>query len=730
MMVPSRRTTWLLAFFLSLMPVAAQLNVATYQYDSTRAGVNSHETLLTPANVNSSGFGKIATLPSDGAVYAQPLYLSGVDMGAAGIHNVLFVASEHDTVYAYDADTVSPTPLWQKSFLNPSAGVTTIPSADTNCGHIVPEIGISSTPVIDTASGTLYVAASTLESGNFVHRLHALDVATGAEKSGSPVTIQASVAGTGDGGSTVTFDPRNYKQRIGLLLVNGVVYLGFSSHCDLNTYHGWLLGYDAHTLQQVAAFNTTPNGEAAAIWQGGAAPAADSNGNIYVVSGNGTFDGQTNFGESFLKLSGSGSLSVLDYFTPYNFADLNTQDLDVGSSGAVLLPDQPGAHPHLMIGGGKQGRIYVIDRDSLGRGPVSGDAQIVSSTQVSPLYGSGAFFNGTFYMCLGGDYLRAYPLVNGALGTPAIGKFSYDSPGCVPTISANGAANGIIWTADRSNTLRAYDASDITHELYDTTMNAARDAFGTFVKYSPPMVASGRVYAGTQNSVAVYGLLGSAAPLAVSNAASGQASVAAPGSLIAIKGTALAQAMASATGFPLPSSLGGASVTIGGIPAPLLYVSPGQINAQVPYETPAGTSNVSVANAGASTITIQNVAPGLFLLGSGRAAVVNDTGAVNSSTQPASAGSYIAAYMTGLGAVTNAVATGQPAPSAPLSQTTAGVSATIGGETAQVVFAGLAPGYAGVYQVNILVPQLAPGDYPLVISAGGVASNSGTVSVH
>ncbi|MBZ5605068.1 MAG: hypothetical protein LAO79_22450, partial [Acidobacteriia bacterium] len=619
-----------LLWFAIAAHAAAQVNVLTYQYDATRAGVNSQETQLTPATVNSAQFGRIATFPADGVVYAEPLYLAGVDMGASGIHNVVFVATEHDSVYAYDADSGSSSPLWQTNFL--SSDVTTIPASETGCGHIVPEIGISSTPVIDASTGTLYVVASTKESGDYVHRLHALDVSTGTEKSGSPVVIQGSVPGSGDGGSTVAFVPRNYKQRIGLLLANGTVYIGFSSHCDLGNYHGWLFGYDARTLQQSAVFNASPNGDGAAIWQGGAAPAADAAGNVYAVSGNGSFDGQTNFGESYLKFS--PSLNLLDFFTPFNYADLNNKDLDVGSAGVVLLPDQPGPHPHLMIGGGKQGRVYVIDRDNLGKSSSSSDSQIVSSTQVSPFYGNGAFFNGTFYMCLNGDFLRAYPLVNNALGSPAISKFNVASPGCVPSISANGATGGIVWTLDRNNVLRAFDANDVTRELYDSNMNSSRDALGSAVKYSVPMVANARVYAGTQDSVAVYGLLTSPAPLAVTNAASGQSSIAAPGSLIAIKGTSLAQSTQSASGFPLPTTLAGASVTINGTPAPLLYASSGQINAQVPFEISPGSVTVAVNTGSSSTLTIRAVAPGLFLSCGGQAAVVNDSGSVNSPDQP------------------------------------------------------------------------------------------------
>lgn len=755
------RTGGALAVLLAMAgPLPSQVNVLTYQYDLARSGANLSETILKPANVNTAQFGKLFSYPVDGYVYGQPLYLANVAIPGKGTHNVVYVATEHDSVYAFDADTNSganAAPLWQVSFINPAAGITTVPASDVDCTQIYPEIGITSTPVIDPARNTLYVVAMTKENIggaiSYAHRLHALDAATGAERPGSPVTVQASAPGRGDGGSTVTLNPKSYKQRPGLLLLNGIVYLGFSSHCDIGTYHGWILGYDAQSLRQVVVFNDTPNGGQGSFWASGAAPAADAEGNIFVVSGNGTFDatsGGPDLGESYIKLSADGGLSVADYFTPFNYSTLNGDDADVGSSGVVLLPDEAGGgdHPHLMVGAGKEGRIYVLDRDNLGKWQAGSDSQIVQSLPraISSLFGNPAYFNGAVYFCGSGDNLKAFSIVNGSLSTSPVSRSpeSFGFPGCVPAISANGKSNGIVWVLDPggtvcapgcvSGTLRAYDASNLANELYNSAQYAARDSLGLQVKFSVPTVANGKVYAGTQSALVVYGLLSQAgASLGIANAASAQQNVAAPGSIISVYGSGLAQSTVSATSMPLPTQLGGASVQVGVLPAPMFYASPGQINAQVPFETPIGPATIAVTSGGqfmgAAGITIQPTAPGLFTLGDGRAAAINQDGSLNTASRPAATGSVVSVYLTGLGAVDNAVATGAAASAVPLSWATSLVTATVGDNSAAVIFAGLAPNFAGLYQVNVVVPQLAPGDYPLRITAGGVASNSAIISV-
>ncbi len=699
------------------LPLLAQVNVLTYQYDNTRAGQNLNEVLLTKANVNASQFGKLFSYPVDGQIYGQPLYLAGLSVAGKGFHNVAFVATEHDSVYAFDADSnagVNAASLWEVHFTN-GTSITTVPASDVNCGQIEPEIGITSTPVIDPVSGTIYVVAMTKIIGvttSYTQQLHALDVTSGAERPGSPVTIQASFPGTGEGGNTVVFQPRNYKQRPGLLLLNGVVYTAWSSHCDIGAYHGWLIGYDAKTLQQVAVYNNTPNGNEGSFWAGGAAPAADSSGNIYLVSGNGTFDaesGGVDLGESFIKLSTptrwfSPVHQVADYFAPFNFDALNNQDLDVGSAGVALLGDEAGNanHPHLMAGAGKEGRIYLLDRDNLGHWQAGSDSQIVGSVAgaIGGLFGNPAYFDKTVYFCGSGDRLKAFPVSNATLAqTPASrSQASFGYPGCVPSISASGASNGIVWILESSAILHAYDASNLSDELYNSNQNVARDALGSYVKFSVPMVANGKVYTGTANSLVAYGLLGS---LSVTNAASGQPNIIAPGSLITVYGTGSIDIPPAR--FPIPTNVNGVTMSINNVLAPLLFGSGGQINAQVPFEISPGAGAMTISSggtvAGSANFVVQSVAPGLFLLGQGRAAVLNADYSINGQNQPAAAGSYISAFMTGLGPVDNPVPTGLPTPANPLSRVTSPVAATIGGQPANVSirrprarFCGLVPG--------------------------------------
>jgi uncharacterized protein (TIGR03437 family) len=739
--------------FLWMLPLSAQVNVLTYQYDNSRAGANLNETVFTTANVNQSQFGKLFSFAVDGYVYGQPLYLGNVNIAGKGTHNLVLVATEHDSVYAFDANSgagANAAPLWHVSFINPAAGVTTVPYADTGCDQIVPELGITSTPVIDPVSGTVYVVAMTKESAggsaSYVQRLHALDISSGAERPSSPVAIQATYPGTGEGGNTLVFVPRNYKQRPGLLLLNGVVYAAFSSHCDIGTYHGWLMGYDAKTLAQVAVYNNTPNGNQGSFWEGNAAPAADADSNIYLVAGNGTFDfssgdfagGGGDLGESYIKLSTTGGLKAVDYFAPFNFSALDDADLDVGSAGVALAGDEAGSasHPHLMVGAGKEGRIYVLDRDNLGKWQAGSDSQIVASLPgaIGGLFGNPAYFNKTVYFGGAGDNLKAFPLANAMLGTSPSSQSSasFGYPGGVPSISANGVTNGIVWLLETSNTLHAYDASNLGHELYNSNQNSSRDALDSYVKFSVPTIANGRVYVGTQDSLAVFGLF-AGTTLAVANAASGHAGVAAPGSIISIYGTGMAQTTLPTPGFPLPATLAGATVTISGLTAPIFYAGPVQINAQIPFQVTAGSATVIVKSGGnlvgSSSITVQNVAPGLFLASGGQAAALNQDGSANSSSNPAAVGSVIAVFMTGLGAVDHAVATGASASANPLSRVTGTVSATIGGQSASVSFAGLAPGFAGLYQVNVRVPQVPAGNQPVQVSVNGVAGNSGFVSV-
>lgn len=493
----------------------------TYHNDNFRTGQNLQETVLTPTNVNQAQFGKRFSLAVDGYVYGEPLYVENVNVPGQGFHNLVFAVTEHDSVYAFDADGRSSSPIWQVSFINPALGITTVPSGDVLTGDIVPEIGITGTPVIDPAGGILYVVAKTKENGSYVQRLHALDIATGAEVA-TPALIAPVLPGTGDGNDgngNVPFNSLRQNQRCGLLLANGTVYVAWASHGDRNPYHGWVVGYNAVTLQQVSAYDATTNGSEGGIWHSGGGPAADENGNVYVVTGNGTFDvnlGGVDLGDSFLKLS--PTLALLDFFTPFNQAQLQAGDVDLGSGGPLLLPDQATAPAHLLLAGGKQGVLYLLDRDDLGQfNPVS-DSQIVQRVPaaVGPVYLTPAYWNNVVYFISAGDVLKSFTLNNGRLPASASAQATtaFPFPGATPVVSANGNSAGIVWAvqtdAFHNNgpaVLHAWDATNVSHELYNSTQAGSRDTAGPAVKFSVPTVANGKVYIGTENSVDVYGLL-------------------------------------------------------------------------------------------------------------------------------------------------------------------------------------------------------------------------------
>jgi len=499
----------------------------TYHNDNARTGQNLNETVLTWANVNQAQFGKKFSYPLDGIAYASPLYVANVPIPGQGGCNVVYVATEHDSVYAFDADGVNSNPLWKVTFINPAAGVTTVPAADTGeCCDIALEIGITGTPVIDQGTGTLYVVAKTKEGTNYVQRLHALDITTGAEKFGGPVVIQASIPGTGDGNDgngNVPFNALRENQRPALLLNNGVVYIGFASHGDQTPYHGWVLGYEATTLQQVMAYNDTPNGGDGGIWHSGGGPAADAAGNIYFVTGNGTFDaniGGLDYGDSVEKISPSGS--VLDYFTPHDQAALSAGDLDLGSGEALLLPDQGGLHPHLLVTAGKNGTIYLIDRDNMGHFNPNNDNQIVQSVvNIFPNPGGSTlggnfsvpvYFNGFVYFAPVAGTLQAFQLNNGLLSTTPTSQStaSYAFPGGMFAISANGTTNGILWAVQRVDAttpgvLHAYKATDLGIELYNSNQAGSRDTMDIAAKFNIPLVANGKVYVASVRHLTVYG---------------------------------------------------------------------------------------------------------------------------------------------------------------------------------------------------------------------------------
>ena len=502
-------------------PLAARtVVVLTYHNDVARTGQNLEEKMLTPANVNSSGFGKLGFMEVDGLVDAEPLYISNLIL-AGHPHNVVFAATEHDSVYAFDADTLAQ--LWHVTVLGPNE----TPSDNRNCGQVSPEIGITSTPAItyDGDHGVMYlVAMSKDNSGNYYQRLHALDIATGAEISGSPTTITATYPNLK--GST-SFDPKQYKERASLLLLDGVVYTSWASHCDQGDYTGWVIGYSAATLQQASVLNVTPNGSDGAIWMSGAGPAADARGDIYLLDGNGTFDSALNssgfpingdFGNGFLKLSpGGAKLSVSDYFDMHNTATESDADEDLGSGGALVLPelkDAAGNTWQLAIGAGKDRRIYVVNRNSMGKFNTQKDNaiyQVINHALAGGVYSMPAYFQNTVYFGPYGDALKAFSIENAKLVPTPASKTSavFAYPGTTPSVSANGNQNGIVWAVeshgDDAGVLHAYDAHDLTNELYNSNQAGIRDAFADN-KYITPMIANGKVFIGTRTGVMVFGL--------------------------------------------------------------------------------------------------------------------------------------------------------------------------------------------------------------------------------
>jgi outer membrane protein assembly factor BamB len=484
------------------------VSVLTQHNDRERTGANLRETVLTPANVNAKQFGMLFKRVVDDQVYGQPLVVANVKIGG-GTHDVVYVTTVNNSVYAFDANEGSASaPIWHVNFGVPA----NLHDGKFGCLDINGKMGIIGTPVIDAASGTLYVVAMTRVSDAFMQRLHALDLATGADVANSPVVIAAP-----------GFDALMQNQRPALLLSNGSVYVGYASHCDKDPYHGFLLGYDAKSLRQTAVFNTSPTGMEASIWQSGQAPAVDAQGNIYVVTGNGSWDGKVNFSESFLKLD--PNLKLLDWFTPTNHFTLDKDDNDLNSSGATLIPGT-----HLVMGGGKEGVLYALDVNHLGH---LGDEYAVQHFQAttshlhSLVYWKSAKSGELLYVWGQRDRAKVYKFDGGKLGeTPFMTRQEVNEghPGAMLSLSANGDRNGILWAAihatgdswheSRPGILHAYDADDIGRELWSSLENPGRDDCGNYAKMAPPTIANGEVYLasfGTENvgtgQVCAYGLL-------------------------------------------------------------------------------------------------------------------------------------------------------------------------------------------------------------------------------
>jgi hypothetical protein len=513
---------------------AAAQDVLTWHNDQARTGQYLSERILTLQNVNAKTFGKLFVIGVDGKVDAEPLYAGKLEVANEGLRNVLFVATEHDSVYAFDADNGNE--IWHVRTLRQDES----PSDDLGCSQVTPEIGITSTPVIDRKRGphgTIYVVAMSKDrGGHYLQRLHALDLRDGSEEFGGPVEIQAAFPGTGaasrDG--TEIFDPRQYEERAALLLLDGVIYTSWTSHCDIDPYNGWVIGYSAETLKQTAVLNLTPNGEEGAVWQSGAGPAADDQGNIYLMVANGSFDTKLNakgfpsrgdFGNSFLKISTAGGrLAVADYFTMFDVEAENASDCDLGAGGPVVLPemkDAAGKVRRLAVGAGKDRNIYLVNREDMGKFNPQGNQNIYQelpkALKGERFRGAPAYFERRLYLGSVNDSLREFRFMDARLGAEPLSitaaKFGY--PGAMPSVSADGARNGIVWASenDKQAVLHAYDATDLTHELYNSDRAASgRDHFGKGNKFITPMIAHGKVYVGTTDGVGVFGILPRPAP--------------------------------------------------------------------------------------------------------------------------------------------------------------------------------------------------------------------------
>jgi len=724
----------------------AQVSVLNINYDQQQTGANLHETTLTPSVLNSTNFGKVGTYAVDGQVYVQPLYVPGVTIGGVK-HDVVYVATMHNSVYAFDADSPQvPTPLWQVN-LGPS-----VPSGYYNFNDILPEIGILGTPAIDATNQVIYVLSNTLPSGSAsvpVFLLHALSLVDGHELYGGPTLISATVPGTGAGstGDSIPFDATQQLQRPGLMLANGTLYIAFGSHADAGNYHGWLMAYNASTLQFEFVANTSPNGRQSAFWQSGRAPAVDSSGDVYAVTGNGDFDGQVNFGETAMHFSGT-DLSLKDWYTPDEWSDLNSQDEDLGSAGAILIPNT-----NLMLAAGKAGMLYLIQTNSMGHlGP--DNTSTVQGVQVNTW---GLFSmvlwpqtNPIVYEFEPAGSLKAFQIADNQINSTILSQFTptTSSLHCGLSLSANGTQGGVVWltTGDDSQegvpgTLHALDATNLANELWNSNLAGSRDTLGDLAKFAPPAVANGRVYVPTfSNTVVVYGLLGAGTPAptgtisAVVNGASFLDGPVAPGELVTIFGANLgpvAAAGAQLDGQRITDNTAGTTVMFDGVAAPLLYTSATQINAVVPFGVAGPTTQIQVmyqGNAVASTtVAVQAASPAVFALngsGGGQGAILNQNLTVNSSSNSAALGSVVVLYATGAGLTTPTSQDGEltvapyPLPNLP-------VSVTIEGVPAQVLYAGAAPGLvAGVIQINVVVPEtawVAPFDQ-VVVTVGNYSS--------
>ena len=610
MLQPARIAILLASSLVVSIGASAQTSVVTQHNDAARTGANLTESILTTTNVNVGEFGKLFERTVDDEIYGQPLYVDGVDIPGLGVRNVVFVATNNDSVYAFDADDpAASAPLWSVNYTNPAAGIVPVARTDVGqaCGTYVDfagNIGIGGTPAIDLPSQTMYFVVRTKENGTFVQRLHAVDLRDGTPRSGSPVLIQASVTGSGDGRdaqNNIAFNARTHNQRAGLLIDHGTVYIAWASYCDQGPYHGWVLGYDAASLQQVMVHNTTPDGGLGGIWHSGGGLTADEAGNLYALTGNGSFNGHTggrNFGNSFLKISPAGTL--LDWFTPFNWSFLNATDQDLGVQNALLIPGT-----NLLLGGGKEGVMYVLNRTNMGRYRSTDNGQIVQSFQASSagrMNGAPVYWNSPTYgpacMCGRPAYpLKVFRLVNGLFVTPASAQSTAlaapGMPGGILSLSANGGAagTGILWAtlsragdanhSSQPGILRAYDAGNVTRELWNSQQNAARDTLGNFSKFSPPTVANGKVFVATlSRKLVVYGLIGPAAGNTAPVVSAG------PDQSLDAPATATLTGTATDDGNPAPPAQLVTTWSLITGPAPVTFGSPGALATTAAFTVP------------------------------------------------------------------------------------------------------------------------------------------------
>ena len=734
-----------------------QTNVLTANYDNSRTNSNLSETILKPSNVSPDTFGKIGSFPVDGQIYAQPLYAANVQIAGKGSYNVVYVVTMHNSVYAIDAGAPqSVLPLWQ---VNLGASV---PSSALDFTDILPEVGILSTPVIDLDRQVIYVVSDTLEQGAPVFRIHALSLSDGHEMLNGPVVITAWVPGFGvatDAG-VLPFDASLQLQRPGLALANGTVYVAFGSHADGGDFHGWMIGYDASNLgRRVAVFNTTPNTWGGSFWQAGRAPAIDSAGNILAATGNGDFTGERDFSDSVLKLSGR-DLSLMDWFTPDNWADLRDTDQDLGSAGVILLPGS-----NQLLATGKSGDLMLVEASSMSHlGPMHSLA--VESFKI----GEGSVFNFAFwnspdgpfvYVQAPGGPLNAYRITGGHLDPTALSRSgpSTSTIYCGIAVSAdNGVpATGIVWQTTANygvrqvpGTLHAFDAGDLSRELWNSDMVANRDALGRFAKFVAPTVANGRVYVPTfSDQLEIYGLLADAGPAnedlqvtSVVNAASLLSGAISPGEAVTIFGahigpSTLFDMQVDATNHA-ENMLAETQVLFGGLPAPLLYASAGEVGAVVPFGTAGPATEIEVVYRGRKSapwpVHVVPAAPALFArdgTGGGQGWILNADGSLNSPDNPAERGSIAVIYVTGLGQTSPPGEDGRvtrdlvvPAPVLP-------ITAVIDDHPAEVLDSGAAPGKVqGIFRITVRVPYDVAPEYDLhVIVKAGEYTSPATVTL-